>query len=109
MAGEEYRHVFKPRPSGRGPDRGRTAHAPAYRPGGLWQGRTYGPPATRRQGSRTSEVIGGAVVIPAGPQIVLACPRGVNPAARPIPPNGDVIEELARRRRGAEGGIGVPG
>ncbi len=42
MPGENFRYVFKPRPNGRGPDRGRTAHAPAYRPGASGGGAPMG-------------------------------------------------------------------
>ncbi len=47
--GEDFLYVFKPAPTGRGPDYGRTAHSPA--PSGLTAsglGCTYGPPATCR-------------------------------------------------------------
>ena len=45
---------------------------------------------------------------PRWPQIVSAGPNGVNPAARPIPPCGEVDEHVRRWRAGRVCGIGVP-
>jgi hypothetical protein len=45
---------------------------------------------------------------PRWPQIVLASPNGVNPAARPDPVTGQV-ERLGGSRRGLAAGSGVPG
>jgi len=90
--GENFRYVFKPRPSGRGPDWGRTAHAPRLPAWGPLAG-TYlwaagYPPA----GTRTSDEVGGH---PRWPEIVLACSNGVNPAARSDPASGNVNEDQA--------------
>jgi hypothetical protein len=43
---------------------------------------------------------------PRWPQIVLACPAGINPAARPIPPDGEVVEDLAANEMASEAGSG---
>ena len=46
---------------------------------------------------------------PRWPQIVLACPDGVNPAARPIPPGGDVDERSRPVTSWSGSGIGGSG
>lgn len=46
---------------------------------------------------------------PRWPQIVSASPNSVNPAARPIPPGGDVNEDGGGDALVGWGGIGVPG
>ena len=46
---------------------------------------------------------------PRWPQIVLACPNNVNPAARPIPPDGHDEQASVSEVAGRVGGIGVPG
>jgi len=48
--GEEYLYVFKPRPPGAGRTVAGRRTPPPDGLRGLWRGRTYGPPATRRQG-----------------------------------------------------------
>ncbi len=93
----------------REPDNSRTAHSPA--PYGLTAsglGCSYGPPATCRWAGLWT-----GASHPRWPQIVLAVPNGVNPAARPIPPgvtsrrNTVVTNWSGRRDRGP--GLTPPG
>ena len=92
MVGEDFLYVFKPRPSGRGPDYGRTANAPA--PYGLTASGASAYLWTAGYAPEAGGTVDG-VGHPRWPQIVLACPNGVNPATRPDPASGDVDEDQA--------------
>ncbi len=59
----------------------------ARRPDGLWAGAHL-----RTAGYAPAGMAGDGRGHPRWPQIVLACPDGVNPAARPDPAHGDVMQ-----------------
>ena len=88
---EEFRYVFKPRPTGAGRT-GAGRHTPP--PAGL-RASGGGVPMGRRLPAGRDTEDRREVSHPRWPQIVLACPDGVNPAARPDPAIGHVDEHQA--------------
>ena len=107
MTGENFRYVFKPRPTGAGRT-GAGRHTPP--PAGLGASGGGVPMGRRLPAGRDTNV---GLPVGKGPsslaQMILARPNGVNPAARPDPAGGDLDEEPHRYLSGQVAGSGVPG